>query len=414
MKKILLLLTGGTIGSFGNEEGLCRSVDTGKAKRLLLSHFENSDSCCVKDVEFDVHVIMDTLSEYMSVREWEKIYKELKKYLFVREKKLVAEPKEIHPERRLAENATEIVCDSDDMESDAPDYQGIIITHGTDTLSFTSAFLSEVIELELMREKVERHRQAALCPIFLVSSQAPLTDPSANGDINFRIAVECICAGIAPGVYVPYRNMDGTMYLHKGLYLNACPDASDDFSSLEAKSLSLLPECTGSPSCIQSGTQYGIPSGIQSLGQFSPKFQLPYLSDSIFQKMQHLESGVLLLRPYPGLDYRFISLENGVQAVVHGLYHSQTACSQEAYDENDVAKTSVLWFLRRCQEKKLPVFFAPMDEEKLRYRSELAILSEGGVGLAGYTVEAAYALVTIGLSLGYRGQELVRFIKGER
>ena len=44
MKPILLILTGGTICSFGDSENANRDVNMGEAKRLILENFEKSSS----------------------------------------------------------------------------------------------------------------------------------------------------------------------------------------------------------------------------------------------------------------------------------------------------------------------------------------------------------------------------------
>ena len=42
-------------------------------------------------------------------------------------------------------------------------------------------------------------------PVFFVSSNERLESSRSNGDANFRYAVECICRGIEPNVYVTYK-----------------------------------------------------------------------------------------------------------------------------------------------------------------------------------------------------------------
>ena len=59
------------------------------------------------------------------------------------------------------------------------DSEGIIITHGTDTLQYTAALLSYVFGTDCV-------------PVLLVSSDFPLEDERANGMANFMRAVEFI------------------------------------------------------------------------------------------------------------------------------------------------------------------------------------------------------------------------------
>jgi len=66
------------------------------------------------------------------------------------------------------------------IEAQHPEhYDGIIITHGTDTLAYTAAALSFYFN-------------AIKIPILLVSSDYPLDDSKANGLDNFMCAVEFI------------------------------------------------------------------------------------------------------------------------------------------------------------------------------------------------------------------------------
>ena len=171
--KILLLLTGGTICSFGDEQGNRRDVDVQKAKALLLQYFEESDSPCAHQ-KFDVVTILNTLSENMTIPKWNELLRFFKK------------------------------CDFSQ-------YRGIVIAHGTDTLAYTASLLA------LALSKVE-------IPVFLVSSQLPLNQEGANGNENFRRSVELICAGIHSGVYVVYRNEDGRCFLHHGGHLVSSGD----------------------------------------------------------------------------------------------------------------------------------------------------------------------------------------------
>ena len=178
--KILLILTGGTICSFADKSGE-KKPDTKKAEYLIKEIFKASDSPC-KGVKFDDKIPMSILSENMSPEHWNKLIEKLRGY---------------------------------NMEN----YKGVIILHGTDTLAYTSAMLSLVLA-------------GLSVPVFMVSSQLPLTEENANGNDNFRVAVELIMKGIKPNVYVPYRNMSGDMFIHLGAHINQCPNFSNDFHSL--------------------------------------------------------------------------------------------------------------------------------------------------------------------------------------
>ena len=104
-------------------------------------------------------------------------------------------------------------------------YDGVIILHGTDTLAYTASLLSILLA-------------GISIPVFLVSSQLPIYKQEANGNDNFRTAVEHIVKGIRPNVYVAYRNDDSQngktiseMYIHYASHLLQCPNHSSNFYS---------------------------------------------------------------------------------------------------------------------------------------------------------------------------------------
>ncbi len=182
-KKILIILTGGTICSTQNSSGE-RSSDTATAKYKIISCFRNSSSP-YKDAEFDFLMPLNILSENMTTKTWTKLLEGI----------------------RAIEN---------------PDsYSGIIILHGTDTLAYTSSMLSIMLT----------HLNI---PVFLVSSQLPLDNEGTNGNDNFRAAAELILNGIKPNIYAVYKNSDGHIYLHYGSQLQQCKNYSNDFFSKDA------------------------------------------------------------------------------------------------------------------------------------------------------------------------------------
>lgn len=186
MKKILVILTGGTICSFENSNGE-RSADVNAAKYKIISNFRESSSPH-KDVEFDFLFPLDILSENMTIKTWNTLLDVFR-------------------------------------ENNFKDYKGIIILHGTDTLAYTSSLLSIMLtHLEI--------------PVILVSSQLPVDEDGANGNANFRAGVELIINGIKPSVYAVYRNSDGEIYLHYASHLLQCENYSDDFFSVDAVKIS--------------------------------------------------------------------------------------------------------------------------------------------------------------------------------
>ena len=84
-------------------------------------------------------------------------------------------------------------CVEDNLNSG---YDGIVVTHGTDTLQYSAAYLDLTLGL------IET-------PVVLVSSNYPLPYSRANGLENFAAAVDFIRSKQGRGVFVSYLNRGG-------------------------------------------------------------------------------------------------------------------------------------------------------------------------------------------------------------
>lgn len=254
-------------------------------------------------------------------------------------------------------------------------YKGVIILHGTDTLAFTASLLSLVL-------------CGVTVPVCMVSAQLPLRTPDGkkenrtNGYANFRAAAELIMNGLAPNVYAVYRNMDGKMLLHYGAHLKQCPNYSSDFHSVTEME-------------IADSRAEGKPFGTDS-----------HYLDKLFA----LKDEIMLITPYVGINYSRFNID-GLSAIVHGTYHSDTVCVERKKDSEAYSEYSILSLLDCCKERDIPLFLAPCDEAAFAYDSTGDALRNGAVGIAHTTLETAYAKTLIGVSLGYKDDELIRFLK---
>ncbi|MDD2658894.1 MAG: asparaginase, partial [Methylococcales bacterium] len=263
----------------------------------------------------------------------------------------------IQPLRILSENLAPCVWQTliTAIEAQQPgQYDGIIITHGTDTLAYTAAALSFYFH-------------AIKIPMLLVSSDYPLDDTRANGPLNFMCAVEFIVKNCQAGVFVPYSNQQQTTQVHSGTRLACSLQLSGDFFSVQGKSFmqfenrrfSLLNASTKSIPGISSG------KSLQLKANFSER--------------------ILMIKPYPGLNYAHFNLEN-TDAVLHDLYHSGTACATAQWGEN----YSLLEFIKRCTEQKIKVYLAPATKSPDAYQSTRALIDQGAEMIWNMSIEAAY------------------------
>lgn len=328
MKNILLVFTGGTIGSAA-VDGTIDTADS--ASFTLLQQFQQLYPNH-QDIAFKTLQPLQLLSENLAPAAWETL------------------------------------MDAIDAEQPAQ-FDGIIITHGTDTLSFTAAALSF-------------YYHALSVPILLVSSNYPPADTNANGPANFICAIEFILKINEPGVFVPYRNPGKTTLLHKGNHLSSSLPLSGDFISVQDKSYMQFDGCEFS---LLNPGRTREPANYSLIADFSAR--------------------ILMLKPYPGLDYRTVNIE-GADAVLHDLYHSGTACVTTQWGDH----YSLLDFIKRCKEQEVKVYLAPVAESADAYQSTRTLIEQGAEVIWNVSIEAAYVKLLLAYSNFSRNEEINRFL----
>lgn len=315
MNKILLILTGGTIGSF-SENGII-NVNSALACKLVSMYHERFGN----DVEFETVQPVNILSENMTYDIW----------------------------IRLCE-----CIDSVDVNK----YSGIIICHGSDTLSYTSAFIG------LLYNKLN-------IPVVLIAANYELENPKSNGIVNLRNAVLVVKQGIR-GVFTAYSNNKGENDIYLATRIVESDPYTDQYRSFD-----------GAPWGKISGNKLII-NAKSGINMINDEFK-----SVINERPLSLDNRVMLIRPYPGMSYDNISLD-GISAVVHYMYHSATACTGGN-------ETSVLKFAERCAENKIKIYGASFKNENLKevYKSSSEMIERGIIPLFNISPEAAYAKVLI-------------------
>lgn len=148
MKKILVLATGGTIASTPSPDGLVPGLDVNALLRGIDEITGNYD-IVAKD-------ILNLDSSNIQPEEW----------VFIAQK--------VYEAVNSKEN-----------------YDGIVITHGTDTMGYTASILS------FMLAGVKK-------PIVLTGSQLPIINPLTDAAENLRYALAMAASGV-PGVFVAFN-----------------------------------------------------------------------------------------------------------------------------------------------------------------------------------------------------------------
>lgn len=311
--KILVAATGGTIGSAAKDGVI--STDKGQTL-LLLELFRNAYGDLA---EFQVETLCSVLSENADDTFYETLCAFLKTV-------------------------------------NSRDCDGVILLHGTDTLSFSAALCAMAL-----REVTK--------PVCFVSSNHVLTQKDANGLANFYAAVCYIEAGLS-GFVVPYRNSDGQTQFHLATRLLEADAFLDDFHSAGDCSLAWLKDdqivCNSAPN---------VPA--QS---FLREKRTPVFGDSV-----RFSKTILPLKMYPGLDFTAISPNAETCAAVLLIgYHSGTA-----------PEKAVEAFAERCFEASVPVYLAPVKRGEDVYASADSLFKGKVIPLYNMTPESALAKLKI-------------------
>ena len=177
--KILVVFTGGTIGSFFDGEYI--TTDSGRPYKLLEMYNRN----------FPNEISWDTVSPYT----------------------ILSENLDTGTLVKLAECVKKAVND---------DYDGIIVTHGSDTLQYSAAFISYILGMDTV-------------PVVFVAANYVLEDKRSNGLVNFAGAADFIRSKAGRGVFVSYANPGGECLIHRGTRLMPHVPYSDYLYSLGGK-----------------------------------------------------------------------------------------------------------------------------------------------------------------------------------
>ena len=229
----------------------------------------------------------------------------------------------VQPLQTLSENHTAVTYNQMIQflyETDFTSYDGIIMTHGSDTLSYTSALVGMLLpDISI--------------PFMITASDYPLDNMMSNGISNFSACVRWIENSVCHGVFTVYGKKDFPCVYLSTRICEADP-ITDDFSAFG----------DGIVAQFHDNHITFINKEIVNLLKTSCR------KKRFFQQPPVIRNDVLLIKTYPNQNFAMYTLEN-VSAVVIYLYHSGTACVVG----NDY---NICNFMRKCREKKIPVYTA--------------------------------------------------------
>lgn len=319
MKNILVVFTGGTIGSRASDSII--NIDD-NAKYYLLDQAKKHI-----DYQFSVETIqpLNILSENTTPKHWQ-----------------------------------QLVCAL--MDIDRKKYDGIIITHGSDTLPYVSALISYAF-------------RNTNIPIVLTASNYALNDTRSNGVNNFVNSIHFIHNNNSPGVFVVYENNKNEPIVYIGSRLMEADPYNDQYKSFEDGCFGKIID-----NKFIINTNDKNPS-ISELGQ---------INDSYISKDISFDNEIIAIRPFPGLNYNYFQFnQSKPKAILHSLYHSATGCIQSG-------SYSLPQFIRRCRENDIDFYLTSFkDVNKELYITSRELLDNGAIALENIAFESAVAKLWI-------------------
>jgi len=282
---ILVVFTGGTIGSSLKEGSLSPDLNS---QFELINHYEKSIS---DHHAFHTISPLNILSENLQPSHWTTLIDAIE-------------------------------------EQELQKFDGIILTHGTDTLSFTANALA------LYFTKLS-------IPLLLVSSYAPLNVSQTNGHDNFKAAIDFIAEKVT-GVFVSYKNPgEEHVSIFHAHQITQSPQLSSRFESLHYLTASVESD------------------GVKILNPVPKEVELGKRARPLF------DEEILYIKPYPALDYDSFNLSKH-KIIVHDLYHSGTC---------DINKLKP--FARHCKRENILLFLAPIPKDDHYYETTQELIDMG-------------------------------------
>ncbi len=308
MQKILVAMTGGTIGSYSDNGIISLKKNNCRAVELFQEKFPDT-------ADFTIVQPLNILSENLDKKHWETL--------------------------------VNFLC-----ETDISSYDGIIITHGSDTLSYTSAMLSICL----------RHFQI---PVVITAANYIPDDTRSNAVENIRSAV-AIINEFAHGIFTVYKNH------------------GDDFTTVW-----LSGDITEADRFLGKFSSFcGEPFGKVVDGIFTKISNIPLteIAPPVLNGKLSLKHDVLMIHPYPSMLYSAINIPESVKAVLHVTYHSCTIKT----DGNENA----LDFLKICKKKNISFYMTAVKDSSV-YETSNILFQSGAIPIYNMSNEMSFCKLLI-------------------
>lgn len=345
--RILTIFTGGTIGCASPDEKSVLSVESSVGHDyFLINNYFNPYNAKIDTIQ-----PLNLLSENMTISDWNVL----------------------------------LLCLKD---VDFSKYDGVIITHGTDTMAFTASIFGMILA-------------GVKIPVIFIGSNFNLQDERADGHQNFADAVS----------FIKNAKLGGTFVIAKSqVYLSTRITQSRHFT-----------DSYGTPTDeifgIMKNDKFEIANDHleNSNANFNPNvndFEKIYSQTPLLDALEQISDCVFLIRPYVGLNYENFTISDKTKAILHETYHSCTACAEPSEPSN-----SVIEFYNKYKND-INLYIAPfygtsndnanntkdIKNKFAIYSSTDRMLKAGIKTIDNMSLESAYAKLLLAYSLYYDKQ----------
>ncbi|MCL2384104.1 MAG: asparaginase [Oscillospiraceae bacterium] len=305
-EKILVCFTGGTIQSHIKDGSI---QVTEEPNYLLLDMYKGCNAR--RDIDFDIISPTNILSEFATIEDWMEIAESIKK-------------------------------------KDVSQYKGIIMTYGTDTLGYFANVISYLLnDIDI--------------PVMIVADNFILSDKRSTGLANFVTAVDFVVSKSYKGVFVPFTNSTGELYIHRGTRIKQLSQLSDSAFSIRHDHFAQVIN-----------------------GEIVERREhIPHITKD--KADYKLSNEILYLKPVIGKRYGTIDL-NGYRAVYFESFHTN-AVPREA---TEVAL--------QCKEKGILFFIGAMRTDAREfYEGTADAVKAGAIFIKDMSHEAIYGKLMVAL-----------------
>lgn len=264
---------------------------------------------------------------------------------------------------------------------DCSDYDGIIVTHGTDTLAYTANYLDIIL-----------HDYAI--PIVLVSSNYPMEDSRSNAVDNFTTGVDFICQKNDSGVFVSYTNVGAEPLIHKGSLLMQAREI-DGFvdsicSSYYAKKLT--------NGIFEYNDNYILSN--EKLTIFNKNASNAELNNKLTGE---LCNDIMYIKAFAFMNFDIYAqnISDKTRAIVIELYHSGTLPTQDFID-----------FVRKIEHLNIYIVLTSASIEDSIYESFSSIRNNDNfIICVGKSIENTIVKTMLALGSNFDTHEVKNFLK---